>query len=73
MREYELQAALQKAAQAIVQNDPNPSTWLRSLITLLQELEGHSRGANPMYSQIYEDMLAYLQDAIHNRLQTGGW
>lgn len=73
MREYELQTALRETAKTIVKNDPNPSTWLRSLITLLQELDQNSRGANPMYSQIYEEMLTYLQDAIYNRRQTGGW
>ena len=73
MREYELRDAMRETAKTIAAFDPNPSTWLRSLTALLQDLEQQSRGGSPMYAQIYEDMLKYLQDSIRNRLRTGGW
>lgn len=73
VRDYELREALENAAETIAENDPNPSTWLRSLTFLLQELQQQAMNSNPMYQQIYEDMLRYLMDSIHNRLKTGGW
>lgn len=73
LRDYELEGALRAAATAMVENDPNPSTWLRSVVFLLQELQQRATSSNPMHQQIYTDMLKYLQDVIHNRLQTGGW
>jgi hypothetical protein len=73
VRDYELREALEQAASTIAANDPNPSTWLRSLTFLLQQLQQEARSSNPMHQQIYEDMLKYLMDSIHNRLNTGGW
>jgi len=73
IREYELREQIQRTARLIAQNDPNPSTWLRSIIMLLDELQQQAMSANPMYQQLYEDMLNYLKDAIYNRQQTGGW
>ena len=73
LRDYELQDALRAAAGAMAENDPNPSTWLRSLVFLLQELQQQAMDSNPMHQEIYQDMLKYLKDVIHNRLQTGGW
>lgn len=73
LRDYELQDTLRAAAAAMAANDPNPSTWLRSLLFLLQELQQQATSSNPMHQQIYTEMLRYLQDAIRNRLQTGGW
>lgn len=73
VRDYELREALEQAATTIAKNDPNPSTWLRSLTNLLQMLQQQAMNSNPLYQEIYEDMLEYLKDAIHNRLNTGGW
>lgn len=73
VREYELREQIQRTAKLIAQNDPNPSTWLRSVLLLLEELQREAMSANPMYQQLYEDMLNYLKDAIYNRQQTGGW
>ena len=73
IRDDELRDILKDAASAIAERDPNPSTWLNWMVFLLQQLQSKSMAADPMYQDLYRDMLSYLQAAIRNRLKTGGW
>lgn len=73
MREYELREEIRDLAKIIAENDSNPSTWFTWIKFFLQELQEHAMGTNPLYQQLYEDMLRNLQDAIRNRMKTGGW
>jgi len=51
----------------------NPRTWLSWMVYLLGRLEQQATDENPSHKDLYKDMLSALQDAIRNRLRTGGW
>jgi len=72
-REDDIREVLDETAQAFKQYDSNPSAWLSWIIYLLTSLQQLSMDVNPMHQEVYEDMLATLQDAIRNRLRRGGW
>ncbi len=73
IKDYELRATLEKVAVDFHQYDPNPITWLNWITYLLDNLEEQSMDVNPANHERYVDMISNLQDAIHNRQQTGQW
>ena len=72
-RDDELRDVLDQTAEAFAQYDNNPSTWLTWIVYLLGRLQQQALDVNPMYQDIYNDMLANLRDSVRNRLKTGGW
>ena len=72
-REDDLREVLDATAEAFKRYDSNPSTWLTWINYLLANLQQKAVDVNPIYQEVYDDMLAMLQDSIRNRLRTGGW
>lgn len=70
--ESELRELLEQAALGISELSSNPRTWQSWLVYLLEHLEAQAR-ANPAHNESFKEMLPALQDAIRNRLKTGGW
>jgi hypothetical protein len=71
--EDELRELLNGTAAEISRLSRNPRTWLSWMVYLLGRLEQQATNENPSHKDLYKDMLAALQDAIRNRLKTGGW
>ncbi len=69
----ELRGVLDKTASEVSRLSANPRTWLSWMIYFLDRLEQQATDGNPNHKQSYKEMLAGLQDAIRNRLRTGGW
>lgn len=72
-REDEIKEMLNKTAEEFKYYDTNPLTWTSWVVYLLQQLQQQAFDVNPLHQAQYEDMLLRLQDAIRNRLRTGGW
>ena len=72
-REDDLRDTLEQAANEFKRFDSNPIAWGTWVIYLLKELESLSMDANPLHQEMYEDLLALLQDIIRDRRRTGGW
>ncbi|MEW5873135.1 MAG: hypothetical protein AB1894_28000 [Chloroflexota bacterium] len=72
-REDELRDLLNKTAEGFAHYENNPSTWLTWLVYLLKQLEQQATDSNTIHQQLYANTLAMLQDAIRNRMRTGGW
>jgi hypothetical protein len=72
-KEDEVRVTLDETSKEIFQLSNNPRTWLSWIVYLLGRLEQHALDANPVYKDTYKEMLLALQDAIKNRLRTGGW
>ncbi len=72
-KEDELRDLLNGTAIEISRLSSNPRTWLSWMVYLLGRLEEQATNENPSHRDLYKDMLAALQDAIRNRLKTGGW
>lgn len=70
--ESELRDLLDQAAKGISELSSNPRTWQSWLVYLLERLESQAT-ANPAHKESFKEMLPSLQDAIRNRLRTGGW
>ena len=73
VRDEELRQTLSDAAKAMAEHDRNPSTWLSWVLYFLKELQDQATGPDPMYQDLFREMLSYLQETLHNRLKTGGW
>lgn len=73
MDEQELRRILKDTAHSIAELDQNPSTWVNWLVILLRHLQDEAMAADPLYQDIYREMLVYLQSVIRTRLNTGGW
>jgi hypothetical protein len=69
----ELRELLNGTASEISRLSSNPRTWLSWMVYLLGRLEQQATDENPSHKDLYKDMLSALQDAIRNRLKTGGW
>jgi hypothetical protein len=69
----ELRDLLDGTAIEISRMSGNPRTWLSWMVYLLESLERQATNENPSHKDLYKDMLSALQDAIRNRLKTGGW
>jgi hypothetical protein len=72
-REDELRDVLEKTAQEFKRYDSNPLTWASWVTYLLKGLEQKSLDTNPLYADMFEDMLGLVLDVIRDRLRTGGW
>lgn len=73
VKEYELNAAIENVAKEMHEFNSNPITWLKWIVFFLDQLEDQSMDVNPYNHEHYAEMIANLQDAIHNRLETGNW
>jgi hypothetical protein len=73
IREDEVRDALDQAAKDISQVQSNPRAWLSWMVYLLAQLEDKATNENPRSKDSFTEMLSALQDAIRNRLRTGGW
>ena len=73
IKDYELREELNDAADTIHRYNNNPSSWLSWIIYLLARLDNKAMDVDPANQRRYEEMLASLQDSIHNRRRTGGW
>ena len=69
----ELRDVLNRTADVIARLQTNPRTWLSWLVYLLVQLEVKANNENPANKISYSELLTALQDAIRNRLRTGGW
>lgn len=70
--EDELREILDKAAGEISDMYGNPRSWQSWMVYLLGRLEAQATGGTANMDS-FKEMLASLQDAIRNRLKTGGW
>jgi len=69
----ELRDVLNGAAQDFARIQSNPRTWLSWVVYLLARLEEKATNQSSAGKDSYVSMLSALQDAIRNRLRTGGW
>jgi len=72
-REEELRDTLNETAKEISRVSSNPRTWQSWLVFLLERLDQQAKDENPSHPESFSEMLSALQDAIRNRLKTGGW
>jgi hypothetical protein len=72
-KEDELKDVLGQTAGEIARLQSNPRTWLSWMVHLLVRLEEHATNENAANKDAFVSMLSSLQDAIRNRLRTGGW
>jgi hypothetical protein len=70
--EDELRDILDRTAREISEMYGNPRSWGSWMVYLLGRLESQATG-NPANMDSFKEMLASLQDAVRNRLKTGGW
>lgn len=73
IKDYEVREELNNVANTIHGYNANPSSWLSWITYLLARLDDKSMDVDPSNQRRYEDMLATLQENIHNRRRTGGW
>jgi hypothetical protein len=71
--EDDLRDELDLAAGMIAEFSGNPRTWLSWITYLLEQLEKRSMAANPVYQELYGEMLSALQDSIRQRQRGGSW
>ena len=72
-KDDDLRDVLNQTAKEISQAQNNPRTWLSWMVYLLMRLEDKANNENPASKDSFNAMLGALQDAIRNRLRTGGW
>lgn len=72
-REDELRDILDRTADEFKRYDPNPLTWTSWVTYLLKQLEQKSMDTNPLYQDMFDDMLSLLVDVIRDRRRTSGW
>ncbi len=71
-QEDELRDVIKETAEEISRVQSNPRTWHSWILYLLERLEDNATLTNPDKESFIE-MLSALQDAIRNRMRTGGW
>ncbi len=71
-REDELRDTIKETAAEISRVQGNPRTWQSWIVYFLESLEKDATLLNPDKESFIE-MLESLQDAIRNRMKTGGW
>lgn len=69
----DLRDLLNQTAREMKNLAESPSTWSAWLVYLFNQLEQQAMDASPMNADLYRDMLPSLQDAIRQRIRTGGW
>ncbi len=72
-KEDEIRDVLNQAVKAISDAETNPRAWQTWMVYLLAQLETEATKKSSIYGSSFGDMLAALQDAIRNRVRTGGW
>ncbi|HVN16278.1 MAG TPA: hypothetical protein VMT73_11100 [Anaerolineales bacterium] len=72
-KEDEIRDVLKQAVKTISEAERNPRAWQSWMVYLLSQLEVEATKSSSTYSGSFADMLAALQDAIRNRMRTGGW
>lgn len=72
-KEDSIREVLGEAIKEITQAQSNPRTWLSWVVHLLARLEEEASKSSTANRESYIEMLAGLQDAIRNRVRTGGW
>ena len=70
--EAELREILDKTAEEIAEMYGNPRSWGSWMVYLFGRLEAQA-AARPADMESFKEMLVSLQDAIRNRMKTGGW
>ena len=73
IKDDDLKDILNQTASDIAKSQNNPRTWLVWMVYLLTKLEDRANNENPASKEAYTEFLSALQDAIRNRLRTGGW
>jgi len=71
--EDELRDVLNQTAKDVARMQSNPRTWLSWMVYLLARLEERATNEVPANRESFVEMLSALQDAIRNRMRTGGW
>lgn len=69
----ELKDVLGQTAGDMARLQSNPRTWLSWMVYLLGRLEAQATTDKATDKEAFVGMLSSLQDAIRNRLRTGGW
>lgn len=72
-KEDELRETLNNAVQEIIAAQSNPRTWLSWMTYVLARLEDQAVKDGLSSRESFMEMLSALQDAIRNRVRTGGW
>jgi hypothetical protein len=72
-KEDDIRDILNQAVKVISGVQSNPRTWQSWMVYLLAQLEAEATQRSTAYNDSFPDMLSGLQDAIRNRLRTGGW
>jgi len=73
INENDLRDELDRLVNDLSEYSSNPASWQTWIQYLLRGLDSKAMDVNPAHQELYEDMLALLQDLIRNRLKTGGW
>jgi DNA-directed RNA polymerase specialized sigma24 family protein len=71
--EDDLRDTLTEAAGAIADFSGNPRTWLSWIIVFMEQLEKYAKSTDPVYQELYQDLLPALQDAVRSRIRNGIW
>jgi hypothetical protein len=72
-KEDNIREILDEAAEEIVLAQSNPRSWLSWMVYLLKQFEDEATKEGHASRESYLEMLAALQDALRNRVRTGGW
>jgi hypothetical protein len=72
-KEDDVRDILNQAAKTISEAESNPRAWLSWTVYLLAQLEAEATKSSAAYIGSFTDLLSALQDALRNRLRTGGW
>ena len=72
-KEDDIRDILNQTVKVISEAQSNPRTWQSWMVYLLGQLEVEATKGSSANKESFIDMLPALQDAIRNRLRTGGW
>ncbi len=72
-KEDEIRDVLDETVKVMAKVQDNPSTWQSWLVYLLAQMEAEATKGGSARRDSFIEMLATLQDAIRNRMRTGGW
>jgi len=72
-KEDGLRDILDETAKEMALVDNNPRTWQSWMVYLLGRLDREAMDENPAHKMAFDEMLVALEDAIRNRMKTGGW
>ncbi len=72
-KEDQIREILDETVKVISTIQDNPSTWQSWLVYLLAQMEAEATTGGSARHDSFIEMLSTLQDAIRNRMRTGGW